>query len=257
MCLILLAHGVHPRFPLVLAANRDEFLTRPSAPLGEWPDSPGVFGGRDLQAGGSWLAARPDGRWAAVTNYRSAAELERRFPRSRGDLVAGFVRGVGAPTAYARSLLPDLADFGGFNLLAGDGSEIVWLSNRAAEGEAPYRVLDPGIYGISNHLLDTPWPKVVRGKAELARLLERGGEIEPTALLEILLDRTLAVDRALPDTGVGTDLERALSAMFIRVPGYGTRASTALLRTQDGRTLLSERRFDDAGAVSGENHIEL
>lgn len=254
MCLILLAHRIHPEYRLVLAANRDEFHARPTAPLAEWEDAPGVYGGRDLQAGGTWLAVSRTGRWAAVTNFRDIAGISERQPRSRGDLVAHFVRGRRRPFAYGQDLLPVQDDFGGFNLLTGDAGEVCWSSNRAPSPEV--RSLAPGVYGLSNHLLDTPWPKVVRGKQALAKVLERP-TLEVGALLDVLLDTAVAADHDLPTMGVTRDLERALSAMFIRTPGYGTRCSTALLIRHDGRIVIAERSFGPDGTINGERQLEV
>lgn len=237
MCLILFAYRVHPEYRLVAAANRDEFFARPTAPAAPWPDAPGVVAGRDLRGGGTWMGVAEGGRWAAVTNHRDPGEPLPHAP-SRGDLVAGFLRGAEAPGDYLARLESRAAEYNGFNLLAGDARSLFWFSNRSGE---PPRRLEPGIYGLSNHLLDTAWPKVQRGKRELARLL--AGPADPVPLLDLLLDRTLAADHLLPDTGVGAERERALSAAFILTPGYGTRASTALLLRPDGGGLLVERTF--------------
>lgn len=254
MCLIVFAHRVHPDFRLVLAANRDEFHARPAAALAEWTDAPRVYGGRDLQAGGSWLAVTSTGRWAAVTNYREIKGISERQPRSRGELVSHFVTGRQRPAAFGQSLQMVQDDFGGFNLLTGDAGEVCWCSNRSAAPEV--RALPPGIYGVSNHLLDTPWPKVVRGKQALSEAIARP-DLGTTTLLDALLDGAVAADHDLPATGVTRDLERALSAVFIQTPGYGTRCSTALLIRHDGRIHIAERTFGSDGRVSGEKHLEV
>jgi len=242
MCLILFALDAHPDYPLVLAANRDESYDRPTAPAAPWEDAPRVIAGRDLRGGGTWMGATPEGRWAALTNYRDPREFGRDAP-SRGHLVADFLRGDRAPEAYLESLRPRATEYNGFNLLVGDARSAWWYSNRAAAPEP----VSPGVHGLSNHLLDTPWPKVERGKRALARLLEGADALAPDHLLEILLDRTYAADHELPDTGVGVELERALSSLFIVSPGYGTRSSTALLVDRHGRSLLVERTYDRGG----------
>lgn len=240
MCLILLAHEAHGRFPLVVAANRDEFYARPTLPAAWWADAPDVLGGRDLRGGGSWLGVTRSGRWAAVTNFREPA-VERPGARSRGELVGDFLRGTDSPADYLDRLLSRADAYHGFNLLVGEPGAIYWLSNRAPPESAAAPVpLRPGVHGLSNHLLDTPWPKVERGRRAMEDLL---GEAEPATdrMLEILLDRTVAADHDLPDTGIGADLERALSTLFIVTPDYGTRASTALLVDRGGHVVFVER----------------
>lgn len=248
MCLILLANEAHPDYRLVLAANRDEFYARPTAPAARWTDAPDVVAGRDLRDGGTWLGVTEQGRWAALTNYRDPAEFGRAGP-SRGHLVAGFLRGSHAPEEYAALIARSMHEISGFNLLLGDAGGAWWISNRAPDLAGP---LEPGIHGVSNALLNTPWPKVVRGKREMERLLSPGSTPTPERLVELLLDRTEAADHELPATGVSRELERALSSLFIATAGYGTRSSTALLIYRSGRIELVERthapigRFDPA-----------
>jgi uncharacterized protein with NRDE domain len=241
VCLILFAHLCRADLPLVLLANRDEFLARPSAALAPWAEAPGVAGGRDLVAGGSWLGVGRDGRWAAVTNVR---EGERTPPggASRGWLVRDYLRGSSSPGEFASQLVPRGADYAGFNLLLGAIDEIWYVSNRSA---APAR-LPPGCYGLSNGRLDTPWPKVVGGKTALDRLLQQP-QVTIEAGFRLLADTTPASDRELPATGVPLAWERALSATFIVAPAYayGTRSSSVLLRAARGTTWLAERAFTD------------
>lgn len=255
MCLLLFAHRVHPLYPLVLAANRDEFYERPTAPAHWWEDTPDILGGRDLRSGGTWLAISRRGRWAAVTNFRDATRTDV-AELSRGHLVSDFVGGDQAPEEYLESLRSREDRYGGYNLVLSDGTDAFWTSNRRVEPPA-YLRLEPGIYGVSNHLLNTPWPKVERGRRELAALLEHEEQLAPEKLLEILLDRTYAADRDLPSTGVPLELERALSASFVATEGYGTRSSTAILRRHDGRTLFMERRYVPHGRIGGEDLIEF
>lgn len=256
MCLILLALDVHPEYPLILAANRDEFHARPTAPLGRWPENQDVIAGRDLESGGTWLGVTTSGRWAAVTNFREPF-APATDAVSRGHLVARYLLGRDTPADYAAGLTDRFSDFRGFNLLVGTSDEAVWVSNRArANGTEHTRRLEPGIYGLSNHLLDTRWPKVERGKAELTALLSNGLPPDRRLLLDILLDRTRAADHELPGTGLPLELERAASAPFIVTPHYGTRSSTALLRSRAGDLLLSERVFAPDGAIVEERHFE-
>ena len=255
MCLILFAHDLHPHFRLVLAANRDEFHARPTAPAGRWSDGPHVVGGRDLEAGGSWLGVTSQGRWAAVTNFREGAEAVR-VARSRGRLVQDYLIGGDPPEQYVRMVVDAGNSYNGFNLLVGEGPDLFWASNRSSEA-APYRRLEPGVYGVSNHLLDTPWPKLVQGKWRLSAVLASADPPAPRPLLDLLMDRTVALDHDLPSTGIATKLERALSAAFIATPGYGTRSSSALLIDRADGILFAERRFDEAGRTVDETVIEV
>jgi uncharacterized protein with NRDE domain len=245
MCLILIAHRADPRYSLVVAANRDEFFRRPTAAAEHWPDAPQVLGGRDLEKCGTWLGIARDGRWAAVTNFRDGA-MPAPGSRSRGELVAHFLGGPLAPEAYLSAVQPIADSYPGFNLLAGNQDGLHYLSNRQGEP----KMLAPGIYGLSNALLDTPWPKVNRGKIALhAALSESTG---PDGLIETLLnalsDCTVAEDHELPVTGIAKDLEKRLSAAFIGTPGYGTRASSVLLIGSDGEVHFRERSFDEHAA---------
>lgn len=247
MCLILLAWRVHPEFPLVFAGNRDEAYDRPSAAADFWPDAPGIFGGRDLDRGGTWLGVATSGRIAAVTNYRDGPAA-RDAPRSRGKLTAEFLRGVDEPRAYLEKVAPVSGLYRGFSLIVGDLARLYCLSNRGSGVEE----LPPGVHGLSNHLPNTPWPKVVRGKRRLSALLN-AREAELTAgLFENLSDRTIAPDAELPDTGVGLQRERELSPAFVAGERYGTRASTVLLITIGGDVVVVERRFGARGVPLGE-----
>ncbi|MGH8678747.1 MAG: NRDE family protein, partial [Burkholderiales bacterium] len=224
MCLILFAWQADPRYRLVLAANRDEFFARPSVPAGYWHDAPQVLGGRDLEKGGSWLAVDRSGRWAAVTNFRDGG-LVGQAARSRGSLVGDYIRSKTQPHDYLRALAADDHDYAGFSLLIADPQSLQYTSNRGAVAGAS---VTPGVHGLSNHLLDTPWPKVQRGRLRLEALL---GACEATlveGLFETLLDRQPAQDDELPSSGVGRERERALSPAFISAGDYGTRASTVM-----------------------------
>ncbi|MEW5890180.1 MAG: NRDE family protein [Pseudomonadota bacterium] len=247
MCLILLAWRVHPDYPLVVAANRDEFFARPTAPAGFWPDAPEVFAGRDLEAGGTWLGATRRGRFAALTNYRDPARNRSGTP-SRGELVAAFLRGKAAPADYITRLRQRAGDYNGFNLLVGDGRDMYYFSNVAAES-GHIGPLAPNVYGLSNHLLDTPWPKVARGKSALRAALDALPDAEP--LFDLLRDDRQAADEELPRTGVSLEWERLLSAAFIRAPAYGTRSSTVVLRDGAGNTTFIEQTWDRDGRPAG------
>jgi len=236
MCLILLAWRTHPDYPLILAGNRDEFHARPTSPAGFWEHWPQILAGRDLEHGGTWLGIARSGRLAAVTNYRDGRVL-RRGTRSRGELVSGYLTSDQAPERFLQEVHAQRSAYDGFNLLAGTLDGLFYYSNR---GERP-SALKPGIYGLSNHLLDSPWPKVERGKAELANLVGLSPEPLIDRLLAVLADRTIAPDHALPDTGVGLDRERILSTAFIDTPTYGTRSSTVLVVDAAGQVSFTER----------------
>ena len=252
MCLIVFALHAHARHPLVVAANRDEDLDRPSAPAAFWPGEAGLLAGRDLRSGGTWMGVTRTGRFAALTNVRDPRAHDPGAP-SRGGLVVRFLAGGDEPLAHARAVAAERARANGFNLLAGAGGRLAWVSNAGGE---PTEVT-PGVHAVSNAALDTPWPKALRAAAGLRRLLEPGGEIDREELFALLADRTLAADAELPSTGVPLGVERLLSAPFIVAPGYGTRASTLLLAGRDGRAELLERRFDASFRESGTNRFEL
>jgi uncharacterized protein with NRDE domain len=242
VCVLFAAIGVHPGHALVLAGNRDEAHARPTAPLARWPDAPGVVAGRDLTAGGTWLGVTDTGRWATVTNVRDPAAV-RTDARSRGALVADFLRGTDTPAAYARLVQAAHGTYNGFNLLVGIGAEAWFASSRRPAAER----LAPGVYGLSNDTLDTPWPKLTRGRDAFAAAL-RAGPTDPVDLLAFLHDETPAPDADLPETGVGIGLERVLSPLFIRGARYGTRASTALMISDTGAIQIAEQTWGPDGA---------
>ncbi|HRZ05280.1 MAG TPA: NRDE family protein [Candidatus Competibacteraceae bacterium] len=241
MCLVLMAYRCHPGYELLVAANRDEFHDRPTAPLAFWEDAPDLLAGRDLQEGGTWMGITRTGRFAAITNYRDPCRVKSDAP-SRGHLVSGYLQGEQSAGDALERLRATADRYNSFNLLLGDETGLYYYSNRADEP----RALPPGFYGLSNHLLDTPWPKLKRGLAMLHRLLERRRDPAPDDLLQILTDRTLAPDAELPQTGVPLEWERWLSAIFIDAPGYGTRSSTALLVDSGGNACMAETTWSDA-----------
>jgi len=247
MCLILLAWRAHTGYPLIFAGNRDEAYDRPAAAPDFWSDAPDIFGGRDLEKGGTWLGLARSGRIAAVTNYRERPAAPD-ASRSRGELTARFLRGTEEPRGYLEQVARSGADYRAFSLIVGDGEGLYYLSNRAP-GQAAQEL--SGVHGLSNHLLDTPWPKITRGKARLGRLLGAGEAELTRELFEILLDRTPAPDAELPETGVGQQRERELSASFIPGEHYGTRASTVVLIDRLGEVLFIERAFGPRGVPLG------
>jgi len=245
MCLVLIAIGVVPRAPLLLLGNRDEFHGRASAPAQAWREDARIAGGRDLVAGGSWLAARSDGRFATVTNVRSGVPAT--APKSRGALVHDFVLGNETPDAYLRDVRADIDEFGAFNLVVGDRNDVRLLSSTGGDAKA----LGAGIHVVSNGAPHVHWPKTRRLLARFEAWLAAGGEDE-SAALDLLHDETQPADAQLPNTGVGLDLERILAPIFIRGERYGTRAGSLLVRRDDGSVLLRERRFGPHGVFDGE-----
>jgi uncharacterized protein with NRDE domain len=244
MCLIVFAWKATPEYRLVLAANRDEFHERAARQLHWWPDSPGILAGRDMQAGGTWLAAGRSGRLATVTNYREQ-QVSREGLRSRGELVSNFVRSADSAMDFSAAIVGER--YAGFSLLTTDGEELCHVSNR---GDAATR-LAPGIYGLSNASLDTPWPKLVRTREALRRLISTD-RVDESELLRLMSDRTLAADTETQHADLPFELARALTAPFILGPDYGTRCTTIVLWDYNDRILLAETRFDSTGSPSGD-----
>lgn len=252
MCLISLNWRAHPRYELVLAANRDEFHHRPTAPAGWWTDAPDVFGGRDLSQGGGWLAANRHRRLAAVTNVRRMQQPDPNAP-SRGALVADFMRGTQSAAEFAKRLRGRADAYAGFNLLLYDGEALVYATNHDGYRSEKLR---PGIHSISNASLDTPWPKLLRLQDSMRRWSRQASEDEEL-LLAALADDKQAKDRELPDTGVGLELERFLSPPFIRGDQYGTRASSIIRLVNHGALHFTEKRFGPNGVPLGETREDF
>ncbi|MHC8347269.1 NRDE family protein [Pseudomonas sp. RT6P73] len=248
MCLIVFAWRPGHAQPLIVAANRDEFYARPSLPLAQWPEAPQVHAGRDLEAGGTWLGIGANGRFAALTNIRDPHQPPSR--KSRGELVAGFLLGNMPIDDYLNDVVRRSLEYAGFNLLIGNTNELWHFNARASEAV----MLPPGVYGLSNAGLDTPWPKLLKARAALEEVLE---DPQPEALLALLNDPQTAPFAELPDTGVGLATETLLSSVFIASPTYGTRASTALIVQADGTRHMVERSFGPYGGHLGEVEIRL
>lgn len=249
MCLIVFAWQAHPEYRLVLAANRDEFHGRPTQALHWWPDKTDVLAGRDLQAGGTWLASHRAGRFATVTNYRDRQGTEGKL-RSRGELVTDFVMSDMGAETFTKTTAGE--QYAGFSLLAIDNDDLYYVSNR---GDKP-TLLSPGIYGLSNASLDTPWSKLVRSRDRLRSLVDTN-TVNETALMRLMADRESA---PIPDVEAGQlpfEIARALTAPFIVSPDYGTRCSTSLLWSHEGKVALCERRFDATGESTGESRFSF
>lgn len=252
MCLILFATDLHPDYPIILAANRDEFQERPTRQAGPWEELPGLIAGKDLLSGGTWLGVTIDGRLSAVTNFREPG-IFREGASSRGLLVTDYLSSEATPKAYLERVSEKSSDYNGFNLISFHNGEMAYFSNR---GQGTPSRIEPGIHGLSNHVLDTPWPKVVAGK-DVLRALIASDQIEPDVLLDMLMNGDQARDDRLPDTGVGIEKERELSAAFIRMKGYGTRCSTVVLIDRKGIISFTERSFDETGSITGTVEYEL
>jgi len=243
MCLVVFEWDPAAERRLVLVGNRDEFHARPTAPMAWWGEPP-VLGGRDLLAGGTWLAVDAAGRFGVLTNFRGGGAPQ--DPPSRGTLIPRFLAADASPGEFLDDLAGDAQRYAGFSLLLGDRHELAYLSN----GErSPRQRLARGTYGLSNGLLDSPWPKVTASRARLAAALAAGTAPEP--LLDLLADRRVAADGELPDTGLALELERRLSAPFIVGEGYGTRSSSVLWLSGDGRGVVLERTHAPDGASTG------
>lgn len=239
MCLIVLANDLHSDYELIVAANRDEFYDRPTAPLNAWGTHPEIYAGKDLQGGGTWMGVDEQGRFAALTNFRDPARRRTDAP-TRGTLVSAFLQGSASPARYVAELSQAASKFNDFNLIVGTPDNLVWVSNR----HAAVRVLGRGVFGLSNHLLDTPWPKVQRARQMVLDALGQSGENLVERLLQILQDEEVAPDAALPDTGVGLAWERVLAPIFISSPTYGTRSSSVVLFDRSGKITFVEKTHD-------------
>lgn len=249
MCLIALSLGQSDQYPFILAANRDEFHARPTKSAHWWPDKPDILGGRDLQAGGTWLALHRSGRFATLTNFRDAAPPSPK-QRSRGYLVTDFLEGELAPGHYLDSI--DEAGYAGFNLIVGTASEVAYLSNR----EDGTRSLGPGTYGLSNALLDGPWHKVESTREQLSSLVTRSA-VNETSLMRLMNDREKAPVSEVEKGHLDFETAHAITAPFIVMPDYGTRCTTTVLRDKKGSWRFTERRFDPAGQKAGESSFSF
>jgi uncharacterized protein with NRDE domain len=244
MCLILIAWQGHAKHRCVIAANRDELHSRPTAAAQWWPSQPPILAGRDLSAGGTWLGITRTGRFAALTNYRGTAQRRADAP-SRGTLVASILTSADSICQTLEFLRSVSGDYNGFNLLFSDGERLAVYESMRGAG----RELEPGIYGLSNDLLDTPWPKVQTAKSRLSQALTNLETTDP--VLELLRDDSIARDDQLPRTGVSLEWERLLSSAFVRAPDYGTRCSTVVRIDERRRACFDEWSWDATGAEIG------
>lgn len=254
MCLITFAYKKHPKYELILAGNRDEFYDRPTRSAQFWEDEgyPGILAGKDLKAGGTWLGIHKDGRWGALTNYRDPT-IVKKDPPSRGELVIDYLTSENSAIEYLQDLSSSAQEYNGFNLLLWDSGHFYHFSNQSKRMTA----INPGVHGISNALLDTPWPKLNSANNKMNELIS-SEDIEKEALFELLLDQSKAEDENLPVTGIPRDLEKAISSIFIKTEHYGTRCSTLLLIDKNGKVDFTERSYKPGSiTVKDEQHYQL
>lgn len=251
MCLITFAYKVSPEYPLILLANRDEFYDRPTKKAHYWQDKgqTEILAGRDLKAGGTWMGVGKNGKWAAVTNHRDIENIKKDAP-TRGDLVPQFLTSNLSGKEYLAELKQDASKYNGFNLLVGDATGIFHYANISDK----ITELQPGIHGLSNALLNTPWPKLNRAKDNLENKVQEN-DLSKEELFKILNDKTKAQESQLPDTGLSTAFEKEVSSIFIDTEGYGTRCSTLLLKDQKGKMKFVERRFNNGGVVGEDEFV--
>lgn len=238
MCTLFFAHKAHPKYRFILIGNRDEFLNRPTQTAHHWTEKPAIFGGKDMQAGGTWLALHQNGRFSTLTNYRDPQNIRKDAP-SRGDLVVNFLENDTLPVDYMKSLQTTAHLYNGYNLLTYTKGELAYFSN--VENEV--KNLSAGIYAVSNHLLDTPWPKVAENKALFAELIQQNDDFPIDKAFSLLQNRATFPEERLPKTGVPPEWEKMLSALFIVSPNYGTRVSTIVLEDEVGNWYMEERTY--------------
>ncbi|MFD2704500.1 NRDE family protein [Salibacterium lacus] len=250
MCLIGIGYRVHPDYPLIVAANRDEFFDRPAAPLHSWPDSP-IMAGKDLQQGGTWMGVTKSGRFAAVTNVRDPGETK--APKSRGEMVKNFLE-TDHPDHFFESLQQNRHQYGGYNIVGGSPAGVCYATNQTPDKKTD---LSPGIHGLSNAFLNTPWPKVEKIKSDFSRLLKTSGSSLGTEdFFKVLSNSDEADAGQLPDTGVGDTLEKKLSPLFIKMEGYGTRSQTVFMLSKKGDAVLEEKTYLEDAEISEHTRFE-
>lgn len=253
MCLILFAIDAHPRYRLIVAANRDEFYLRPTRAVHFWPEQPNILAGRDLQSGGTWMGANRSGRWAALTNIRSPKHMDKKGP-SRGLLVREYLQGEQSTDEFLAAMSASADEYAGFNMLLGEGDQTHFFNS----DEQQVRPVGQGIHGLSNASLNSTWPKVVEGRAAMLEALAQGGRPLQERLFDVLRNRQIADDSQLPNTGIELDWERNLSSRFIGLEGYGTRCSTLAFWDRSGGVRYEERSWNpETGEIASERVFEL
>ena len=252
MCLIAFSYKSHPKYDLVFAANRDEFYQRPTRAAQFWDEHPHVLAGKDLKAGGTWMGVTKNGNLAALTNFRDPS-IQKDNPPSRGHLVLDYLVKEPSPELYMEDIIPKADKYNGFNLLAGNINQLAYYSNQ----KESFEILESGIYGLSNHLLDTPWPKLERAKTEMKEINAQTA-IDKEHLFRLLADEHKANEQELPDTGIPKEIEKAVSSIFIKTENYGSLCSTILLVDKEGNIDFTERRFEPGTKkITGEQHFQI
>ncbi|MFC4353938.1 NRDE family protein [Chryseomicrobium palamuruense] len=245
MCLIAFHLHDHPTYAFIMAANRDEFYDRPTAPARFWEEHPELLAGKDFHAGGTWLGISKTGRIAALTNYRDPLSVQQDLI-SRGDIVKDFLTSSEPPKEFIDKLEDQKMSYNGFNVLLGTPKEMYYYSNMKSSGH----LIPEGTHALSNKFLNTPWPKVDTARTLLSEYVDTNDEVNHEILLDFMVKTDQAQDHLLPDTGVGLDLERKLSSMFIHMPNYGTRCTTVITITHDGHVEFSERSYEETTVSS-------
>ncbi|NCS88946.1 MAG: hypothetical protein AUK34_14695 [Ignavibacteria bacterium CG2_30_36_16] len=243
MCLLVFSYNCHPIYKFILAANRDEFYSRPTQPAQFWGENNSIFSGRDVEAGGTWLGVNKNGRIAALTNYRDIRNMKIEAP-SRGIIVSDFLSGKTSADVYAKKLTESGNKYNGFNLIFGDLNSVFYFNSVSAETKE----LNSGIYSLSNHLLNSPWPKSQKINSLFNNVISRK-KFSAAGLFEILTDTEIFDDNLLPDTGLAKELERAVSPIFVVTPAYGTRSSAVVLIDKENNLFFEEHTYDESGKI--------
>jgi len=238
MCLIVMAYNYHPEYKLIFAANRDEFYKRPSSGADFWKDEPSLLAGKDLKEGGTWCGITKNGRFAAITNYRDM-KLIKEDVLSRGSIVTDFLLGTSSPELYSKGLADSADLYNGYGLIFGNKSELFFFSNQTKK----INKIEAGIHGLSNHLLNTPWFKVKRGKELLKKAIDNKATLVDDLFI-MLSDKTLSPEKELPDTGLSKDIEKSISSIFVETPDYGTRSSTVILIDKNDNVTFIEKSLN-------------
>ena len=252
MCILFIAVNQHPDYPLIVAANRDEFFERPTQASAFWRDYPYLLAGKDLRAGGTWMGINRRGKLAALTNIRDPERIDP-DALSRGELVSHYLQGSPDSESYLSRLSDEGDNYNGFNLLFGDWSNLYVFNNHTLQSEK----LTTGVYGLSNASLNTPWPKILHGMAQLTQYCQDPHKLESEQLFALLKNQTKAPDNTLPQTGVPIDWERKLSSIFIKSPEYGTRSSTLLLVDKYQHVTWQERTFNNEAQCVAKNSYDF
>jgi uncharacterized protein with NRDE domain len=238
MCLIVIGYNYHPDYKLIFAANRDEFYQRPSSPADFWIDEPSLLAGKDLKEGGTWCGITKNGRFAAITNYRDMKSIKK-DALSRGRIVTDFLLGTSSPETYSKGLIESSDLYNGYGLIFGDRNDLFFFSNQTKK----LIKIKPGVHGLSNHLLDTPWFKVKKGKELLKKAIDKKDTLVDDLFL-MLSDKTFSPKNELPDTGLPKEIEKSISSIFVETPDYGTHSSTVILIDKKDTVTFIEKSLD-------------